>query len=114
MTDAGASAAVAGISAIALEALGVSPYGIAMACIGAVMFQAWSPAATGRLKAMLQVIAGGLIGAVAGQAMADTFGIDSRSAVMLASAFFRYAYYYFFDAVAKRADTIVDNAVKRK
>ena len=114
MTDAGASAAVAGISAIALEALGVSPYGIAMACIGAVMFQAWSAQSTGRFKAMLQVFAGGLIGAVGAQALADWLKIDSRSAVMLCSAFFGYSYYYFFDAVAKRADTIVDNAVKRK
>jgi hypothetical protein len=114
MTDAGASAFVAVMSAIILEALGVSPYGIAMAAIGAVVFQAWSTKSAGKFKAMVQVVAGGLIGAVAAQGLADLAGVNSRAVIMLMSAFFGYGYQYFFEAFAKRADGIAENIVGRK
>lgn len=114
MTDAGASAIFAAISAVVLEALGVSPYGIAMAAIGAVVFQAWSDKSVGKFKAMIQVVAGGLIGAVAAQGLEDLAGTNSLAGVMLMSAFFGYGYQYFFEAFAKRADGIAENIVKKK
>ena len=110
MTDAGTSGAVAAVSAVLLETIGVDAYTITMACIGAVIFQASATQVIGRTKAIFQVCVGGVIGALAAQAGASDFNIESRSMLMLSAAFFGYAYFRIFDALAQNAERLIGRA----
>ncbi len=113
MTDAGMSGFIAASSAVLLNTIGVDAYTIAVACVGAVAFHAGATHAIGRARAMLQVVAGGIIGAIGAQAGADYFAIESRALLSLAAAFFGYAYFQIFEALARHTGGLVDGAVDR-
>lgn len=112
MTDAGTSSIVAAISAILLETIGVDAHTVAVACVGAVGFQAFATETIGRTRAMVQVAVGGVIGALLGKFSVDIAHhltewplFQTKPALALAAAFFGWSYYFIFEALRKRAQS---------
>lgn len=112
MTDAGTSSIVAAISAVLLETIGVDAYTIAVACVGAVGFQAFATQAIGRFRAMAQVAVGGVIGALLAQVGVGTMLhltawplFETKPMLMLFAAFFGWSYFFIFEALRKRAQS---------
>jgi uncharacterized membrane protein YeaQ/YmgE (transglycosylase-associated protein family) len=116
MTDAGSSAVLAGVSALALESLGVDAFVIAVATIGAVMLHAHSASTVGRARALLQVCTAGVVGALLAQAIFDHAlpdAMHSRAVLMLMAAFFGFAAFRVLAAVADRLPAAIDRLFSR-
>ena len=113
MTDAGASAVVASAAAAVLHSMGLDPYILVVATVGAVFLQAWQDTSAGRLRAMAQVVLSGLIGALMAQGAADYAALHSRATEMAMAAFCGFAAFRIFAALAKRSDGIVDKFISR-
>lgn len=108
MTDAGVSAATAGATAAVLQAVGLDPYVLAIATVGAVFLQAWSDKTIGRWRAISQVLCSGMVGAFLAQSVSDYSHIDSRAAVMALAAFCGFCAFDLFSALAKQGDSLVE------
>lgn len=116
MTDAGASAIFAGASAAILGALGVDPFTIAMATVGAVMLHAYSMHTVGKIRAILQVLSAGIVGALLAQVVFESVlpnGVASRAMLMLMAAFFGFAAFRLLDELASRAHGVVSAILEK-
>ena len=113
MTDVGVGPVVAGASAAVLHALGLDPYVLAVATVGAVFLQAWSDKPTGRWLAIFRVVVSGLIGALIAQGLSDYADMHSRAAEMALSAFCGFCAFDLFSALAKQGDSIIGGLASR-
>ena len=108
MTDAGASAVVASTSAAVLHSLGLDPYILAIAVVGAVLLQAWSDSTASRWRAMVQVLCSGLVGAL----LAATTGVVAAAEMALA-AFCGFGAFDLFTALAKEGSSLIGTVARR-
>lgn len=108
MTDVGVSAAAAGATAAVMHAVGLDPYVLAVATVGAVFLQAWSDKSISRWRAIWQVVCSGLVGAFLAQGISDYSTINSRAAVMALAAFCGFCAFDLFASLAKQGDSIVE------
>lgn len=113
MTDTAVSPAVAGGVAAVLHGLGLDPYVLAVATVGAVFLQAWSDKPTDRWLAIFRVVLSGFVGALLSQGVADMADLDSRAAEMALSAFCGFCAFDLFSALAKQGDSIIGNLASR-
>jgi hypothetical protein len=113
MTDAGSSAVAASACALTLHSLGIDAYMLAVAMIGAVFLQAWSDKATGRWRAMLQVLTSGFVGALLAQGIVDHADLSSRAAEMALAAFCGFGAFDLFSALSKQGDSIIGTMARR-
>lgn len=113
MTDAGASAVVASTSAAVLHSLGLDPYILAIAVVGAVLLQAWSDSTASRWRAMVQVFCSGVVGALLAQGAVDLVDLNSRAAEMALAAFCGFGAFDLFTALAKEGKSLIGTAARR-
>lgn len=81
-----AAAAIVGGTALLLEVTGVDLPPFVWSSIGAAFMQAYSPAPTGRWRALAQVLLSGLLGAILGLGLGALTGASNRHLLLMLCA----------------------------